>query len=386
MELEFDKEIDVLLRKARDDRGVLVGDDPPVPKKHLDADVIAAFAENAIPESSKRLCVEHFADCDICRRTLSQTILMNAEADQAAASAVSPAPIAAAAAPWYERIFRLPNLALAMGALVLAFSGILGFLVIERSGNTVDLAKATDQEQRPGGGPSALSEPSTTVERQDSGMANSAAPAANKSADAKTQTPGNMPSSSASAASSNTAVSTVPTSGRELPLSGRNMKEFTLDGAETSGAGKPAAAAPAPVTAGETIASRDEKANDDKLKDSNADVALSKTEEKKADRDDAPKVAAKRAAGPMNANQTQQQSNVVAMGTFENTARKQAGGKSFSQRNAVWYDNAYHGQPTQNYKRGTDEYKKLDSGLRSIAETIGGTVVVVWKEKAYRIQ
>jgi len=38
MDLEFDKEMDALLRRAAG-RGVLVGDDP---KKHMDADAIAA--------------------------------------------------------------------------------------------------------------------------------------------------------------------------------------------------------------------------------------------------------------------------------------------------------------------------------------------------------
>ena len=50
MELDFDKEIDALLRKARDDRGVLVGDSP---RQHLDADELAAFAENVLPEKTK---------------------------------------------------------------------------------------------------------------------------------------------------------------------------------------------------------------------------------------------------------------------------------------------------------------------------------------------
>ena len=65
--------------------------------------------------------------------------------------------------------------------------------------------------------------------------------------------------------------------------------------------------------------------------------------------------------------------------------RRQAGGKTFARRDGAWYDSAYHGQPTQNYRRGTDEYSKLDAGLRSIAEQIGGTVVVVWKGKAFRL-
>jgi len=62
------------------------------------------------------------------------------------------------------------------------------------------------------------------------------------------------------------------------------------------------------------------------------------------------------------------------------------GGKTFKRTNNAWYDSAYKGQPTINITRGTKEYKKLDSDLRGIVENLGGTVVLVWKEKAYRIQ
>ena len=86
MELEFDNEIDALLRKARDDRGVLVGD---TAKLHLDADEISAFAENAVPDSAKRAYMAHFADCDGCRKTLSGVILLNSEAAVETATAVA---------------------------------------------------------------------------------------------------------------------------------------------------------------------------------------------------------------------------------------------------------------------------------------------------------
>ena len=65
---------------------------------------------------------------------------------------------------------------------------------------------------------------------------------------------------------------------------------------------------------------------------------------------------------------------------------RNAGGKSFNNRGGVWYDTAYHGQSTTNIRRGSDEYRKLDGSLRNIATTLGGTVVVVWKSMAYRIQ
>jgi hypothetical protein len=63
-----------------------------------------------------------------------------------------------------------------------------------------------------------------------------------------------------------------------------------------------------------------------------------------------------------------------------------AGGKTFNNRDGAWYDTAYRGQATTNVRRGSDEFKKLDSGLRSIANTLNGVVVALWKGKAYRIQ
>ena len=72
--------------------------------------------------------------------------------------------------------------------------------------------------------------------------------------------------------------------------------------------------------------------------------------------------------------------------TFELYEEKRISGKGFQRRNNVWYDNSYRGQATTNVRRGTDDYRKLDSGLRSIAESLSGVVVVMWTGKAYRIQ
>ena len=105
MELEFDKEMDAILRKARDSGAAArtVVDSP-----HVDADAIAAFAENALPAKARDTYVLHFADCDRCRQMLSQTI----SADTAGVAVGAPVEKTAAAVrviPWYERIFRLPN-------------------------------------------------------------------------------------------------------------------------------------------------------------------------------------------------------------------------------------------------------------------------------------
>jgi hypothetical protein len=71
MEVEFDKEMDALLRQSAT-RGVPIGD---TAKMHLDADAIAAFAENAVPQKSREIYTRHLAECDPCRKTLSSMML-----------------------------------------------------------------------------------------------------------------------------------------------------------------------------------------------------------------------------------------------------------------------------------------------------------------------
>jgi len=66
---------------------------------------------------------------------------------------------------------------------------------------------------------------------------------------------------------------------------------------------------------------------------------------------------------------------------------KTVNGKTFNYGNSVWVDSQYRqGSPITNISRGTDEYRKLDGGLKRIAEQFSETVVVVWKAKTYRIQ
>ena len=98
MELEFDKEIDALLRKAK--RGSPAAAGVPVATGHLDADALAAFAENALPEQSRAASIAHMADCDTCRTMLSGFVTTAPEkAAAAAAFAAKPAPLAIVKGP-----------------------------------------------------------------------------------------------------------------------------------------------------------------------------------------------------------------------------------------------------------------------------------------------
>ena len=379
MELEFDKEIDAILRKARVNRGVLVGDDPPEPKKHLDADTIAAFAENALPQKAKMLYMEHFADCDRCRRMLSQSIMLNSEAVTAdvGAASIAPTETAEATIPWYQRIFKTPNLALAMGAVVLAFSGILGYLAIQNRQETAapEVSKAVEQPQTQGGpfygGEADYSANSATTANKPASVmsantaANTAMPASNTTSNAPVRPEAVTPGGT---------------------LVGRTDAVPAKDDDEKEA--KPAAQPPpAPVggapatTAGEALKVEEKR----KLEDRGLIASeRSRSTDDAMARDSAP-AAAKKATGPTRSGPANNQVQLQTQNVFNENLARSVNGKTFDRRDGVWYDIAYRNQATTNVKRGTDTYKKLDSGLRSIADNLGGTVVVIWKDKAYRI-
>src|SRR5215510_8510675 len=130
MELEFDKEIDAILRKnARGPAAVSSSK-----SAHLEADEIAAFAENALPANARSFYIKHLADCDRCRTVLSQTISMIPEAEPVAASSdVGAGAIAVSKPTWIQILIATPSLATMMGALIIAFIGLLGYTVYQSS-------------------------------------------------------------------------------------------------------------------------------------------------------------------------------------------------------------------------------------------------------------
>ena len=374
MELEFDKEIDAILRKARGGGGTSVN------AGHLDADTIAAYAENALPASGRVLYTEHLADCGRCRKQLSHAIAMNREAVAAAAS--TPWPPVEKAVPWYAKLFQVRNLAVAMGALVLVFSGVLGFMVLKRQNEMAANNAIVSQAPEPEAGRGPYFSESVPAN------ANTATAAANTSAAPQNAAvPGMMGSASNTAPSAATGDAGKTTVAEESSLDDR--KAFAIDGA-SGGAPEPkpmapAAAAPPPADQPKTEGYR---GNEDKLAagrdEKEKDVATTTSRESRSrmDRDavsESLKKSGPTRAGPLN-NAQQQNSNIYDM-----SVTRSVGGKTFANRNGAWYDTMYAGQSVKMVRRGSDDFKKLDSGLRNIANELYGTVIVVWKGKAYRI-
>ena len=71
----------------------------------------------------------------------------------------------------------------------------------------------------------------------------------------------------------------------------------------------------------------------------------------------------------------------------EEAQTRSVGGRKFRKQGNAWVDQKFKSSMTlKSVARGSDEFNSLDSGLRSIAQQLGGEVIVVWKGKAYVIK
>ncbi len=377
MEIGFDKEIDAILRKARGAEAATSAG------THLDADDISAFAENALPDAARQRFTAHLADCTRCRKILSNVTALNSEAETETAFSVAPAKIAEAKTPWYRKLFVFPQVAYTMGALVVLFGGLLGFLVLQNlTGSRGGEVSFSTDKQAPMEKPAA--QPAANV----SSSSNTAIAPANSSAIANATAPtGSAPVSSANTAAANTLANMPPAPTERKPSEqpessipsvnqpmvmpqatpqDKISREEDADLAKTETKNE----ANKPITGGVSI----QEENKRKDKKSNKE-AYSKDDQAVTDAAAEPRLKTTRSV-PSNPKKLESEAG----------KSRSVGGKTFNNVGGIWFDAAYTNQKQKTVNRGTNDYQKLDSGLRSIADQFSGTVVILWKSKAYRIQ
>jgi len=390
MDFEFDKEIDALLqRQSAQGEAAFTAANPksqiPNPKSvHLDADEISAFSENALPEKIRQKYTLHLADCEKCRKSLSNLIALDSETENVTIHAGEEKHLIHAPVPWYRKLFAFPNLAYTMGALVLVFSGIAAYTVLQSVNNSQNAEVSQTYEKQPNGKGMSSDGDTAAVESFSSNSAVSSNTMMSNTAA--------INSASSNSAANFSAIPSAPVitaNSNAMVLREDADKDLKAETKTLSPLKKPidqvrsedsidAYAPPPPAKENEyqtdSVQNRQNQAQNS--------IAQNQTNITPDSRN------VQRA--PMPALQAQGKSK-KAEESRDYEAKKlnvatNIGGKTFKRENNVWYDSAYRGQATVNVTRGSNEYKKLDSGLRGIADNLGGTVVVVWKQKAYRIQ
>ena len=386
MDFEFDKEIDALLRQTARSGGFVSNQTAA----HLDADEISAFAENALPEKARQRSMAHLADCDKCRKSLSSLIALNSETENVEATHHAEGRnFIAVPVPWYRKLFAFPNLAYTMGALVLVFSGITVYTVLQSAGDSQNTMVSQTYDKQPSGKGMSSDGDQTASESYSSNSAVSAnTMMSNAAMNSTSNSAANfsaIPSAPVITTNSNAAMSREPTD-KDLKPATKVLtpQKEPVDLAKTEDSMAAGATLPAPK---ERDRENDFQIDGELQKQQNQaqnSIAQNQTQimpdSRNVQRAPMPTMRAE------NKRESLEESKNDAAKKLKSAATTNVGGKSFKRESNVWYDSTYRGQTTQNITRGTNEYKKLDSGLRGIAENLGGTVVVVWKAKAYRIQ
>lgn len=394
MEFEPDKEIDLLLRTAAQRETVV----SQTFNAHADADEIALFAENALTNKARTRVVEHLADCAKCRKILSNVIALNAEdSSEIVHTKKSKTAVNKAAVPWYRKLFVFPNLAYTLGGLTVLLGGMLAFIAFQGINKTSNAPSVAQMEK------------TTVVERpRDDGAADSdgervsvetfSAPPANPVA-----TPALTASNAAtvganSAANASVSPKTFSNSAASISADGADKKASESkkkDSAEEEKSLRIQETAPSenrisadsiaglPSRDNYSISRSQPKIAPDSRNIQSRRVNELPTAARRSETAIAQSLPQAAAAPPKTENDDRARS---ADDSRADEKTKSFGGKRFIRKEGVWYDAAYNQQKPTNIRRNSEDYKKLDSELRAIADSLGGTIVIVWKDRAYRIQ
>ena len=373
-------EVDLLLRAlARDVReGVrerTVGDGV---ESHLDADELNAFAENVLPSATRARYMSHLADCDECRSQVSQLA-------QAAGLTHEPISEVPRSSFWsYISAFFSPVvLRYAVPALALVAVASIGLLVYRNQAEREYVAQRTNSET-----PAAatLAEPEQ-------------APAAATSEGATDDTAAETKPAAKSEPSKTVRddESTGPAKTTSDVAEDRREKGGTSEAVGVAGAApsvtyapEPKAASPQPPTSNAPVA----QTQADRARGQRAEQEEDfKRDESKASKETitgravSPLPVSRRASGELpQKNETTLAKDKQAKASSD---VKTIAGRKFQHDGDKWVDTDFDGRATVVVRRGSEQYRALVSDepkLKTIADSLEGTVIVVWKGRAYRFQ
>lgn len=408
--------------------------------EHLDADEMAAFAENALPAAARARTVAHLADCNECR----QSVVALTHAENITSESVQSLPpqivhtrlslrekLAAFFASHAALRYAVPAFA------ALLFVALVAGVILNRRQPEANLVASKQESQTSDVArtDSALSDTENATNSNASAssanlMADSA-PVSNTATTATTATTTTTTTNTA-ASSRRAANANVPNAKKESPTTSapqnNNSSVNALPGAEMtqqSAASErqrfddaaritnrsPAAAAPpsasiananmrgnsAGVAAEQSkqiavTSSQDAKASKGGA-GSNSDAA--QTSDSTSFSTEVRAASRRRATSTPTAAKKSLPANKRAVNNADSSsaappALRRINGRDFRRQGTRWIDAAYvPSQSTTNITRGSEQYLTVvgaEPGIGKIAAQLDGEIIVVWKGRAYRIR
>jgi cytoskeletal protein RodZ len=389
MKEETNNEMDLLLRRlgGRPDISVSEGNGDV---EHLDADELSAYAENVLPAAARARYTEHLAECARCRELVVQ-LSSSAGVVPVVESIKAPAP--SALRKFLATLFSPLVLRYAVPALGLIVVAAIGLLVLRQKQNAGEsVAQNTE-------GPAArpFVTPTTpepeTKQFYDEQAKEQAASKPEASGSPAKQTAGAAPAappppvtidqtaSNAVAKKEDEAFATAsPAAAAPKPTveSEQQAKTEAREEASPPKAANEPPAAKAKEVATDTVTVEDRNAELDRERSASAKNKTPGT------------VAGIASLRPGVAAQPQGQRDDKAGKDKDSTETKTVAGRRFQKQNGVWIDTAYDSSRTVfTVTRGSESYRALiadEPEIKKIAEQLKGEILLVWKDRTYRIR
>ena len=419
-----DSQIDVLLKRyGREARS-------GAPAEHLDADELNAFAERSAPAAARSRYVSHLADCDDCRNLATQLSIATGATASAGAGAIE-----SASGSFWQKLtsfFAPPMLRYGAFAAVLVVAAGITFVALRNQRNSAPRSAPllAQNEQANATQASAVKQDDYAAHETRQKVPTFASPSSANPQPAAT--PNFDLKKGESKAAETTAVPPKP-----AKESGLVTDQPVLAGkraAAPAGVEQQPSFAPAPPgEAGrvQTQSREDREAqggfkasgprksepSSDKLKDTDRSVGgiwqtrAAEGDDNRARNDQAMnqqstnqqtqqsqnRILDSNAEAPRVANRARDEEGTgtarkPATGAVRNESEKapetrSAGGHKFRRQGNAWVDSKFKSSMSiTNVTRGSDAFRALDPAVRSMAEQLGGEVIVVSKGKAYRIR
>lgn len=392
---------------------------------HLDADELNAFAEGSLPAAARARYVSHLADCDDCRKVASQLAISG--------GAVVAAEAKNTADPqgysWWKRLsgFFSP-LTLRYAAFAVVLIAVVGVTLLvmrrPREANFVAQNEPTNQPQVSAVRPADSAPPAGLIQAEkgnaDRLAATSTAAASPMVSQPEVlkggQTPApppkpeqETPATTSPALAAKKAAELVITESSPSyasPPPGEVGRAGTLSRERQDVPGDVASGPrkSQPLSDKSKMMDRSragEMPKDVRAQDDSNRAAVNQPQsnmQREADEKAAPGRDADTLSSNRNARETRAQappatqsagagSRNASNASEEKPETRSAGGRKFKRQGNAWVDSKFKSSMTlKSISRGSSEFDALDSGLRSIAQQLGGQVIVVWKNKAYLIR
>jgi hypothetical protein len=391
-------EVDLLLRslargrkQAARQSGSKGSNGEQISSAHLDADELNSYAEGLVPDPARARYTEHLADCESCRGIVVSLT-------QAAGTAHRfEVPAQTGGAGLWIKIseFLSPKvLGYAVPALVLTAVIAVGLLALkQRQGFRMVAQNERHVEAPPAVQNKTDSSLNSAAQPQASIQSETQTRTANEQAREKTILQTEKLQADQDSPKSDSSEMKAPAKDARQPVEGGSIAESRPYAPEPT-----AAAPPAPATS---------------VLDSQKSAELAKERPAKGeaqtrDEDEVLRMQRDDVQGPnrSRSNVGQPSSSPGQRGASVMGARGPSGmdknkkapeadtrsvmGRHFTREGDAWVDTAYEpSRATVRVTRGSDQYRALvadEPGLRTIAEQLNGVVIVVWKNRAYRIQ